>query len=56
MRKTSALAAARRLSELTESAPDAGFRLQDLVGFGPAKNTAIGIVDDLAAGSKGELH
>ncbi len=55
-REGSALAAVLRLSELTRPSPNEGLRLKDLVGFGPAKDIALGIIDDLAAWSKGDLH
>ncbi len=55
IREQTALAAAMRLSELTAPCPNAGIRLKDLVGYGQAKDVALGIVNDLAAWQRGEL-
>ncbi len=54
-REGSALAAAIRLSELTLPGPNEGLRLRDLVGLGPAKDIALGVVEDLAAWARGDL-
>ena len=55
-REGSALAAVLRLSELARPSPNEGLRLKDLVGFGPAKDIALGIVEDLAAWTQGDVH
>jgi cell division protease FtsH len=54
-RELDSLAVAGRLAQLTAPRPGSGIALRDLVGYGRAKDAALGIVEDLAAWSRGDL-
>lgn len=55
-REQSAFDAGVRLSELTRPSQNEGLRLREMVGLGPAKDIALGVIEDLAAWKRGDLQ